>query len=156
MGERLYPKHPIVGVGAVVLWGDRILLVKRGKEPYKGYWAIPGGVQRVGETLEEAVLRELKEETGINGVVEGVIWIDEIIEYDRIGIKYHYIIIDMLVKPLNTNIKPGGDVADAKWFIIGNALELKTTDTMRKLLLFLKKHWLSRVLPYTKAVLIKK
>ena len=156
MEDRLYPKHPIIGVGAVVLWDNKILLVKRGNEPYRGYWAVPGGVQEVGETLEEAALRELKEEAGINGVVEGVIWIDEIIEHDRLGIKYHYIIIDMLVKPIDTNVKPGGDVIDAKWFTLDEALELKTTDTMRKFLLFLRKHGLSRVLPYTKAVAIKR
>lgn len=154
MEDRLYPKHPIVGVGAIVLWDNKILLVKRGNEPYKGFWAVPGGVQEVGETLEEAVLRELREEAGISGIVEGILWIDEIIERDRFGVKYHYIIIDVLVKPIGINVRPGSDVSDANWFTLDEALKLKTTDTMRKFLLFLKKHGLSRVLPYTKAVII--
>ena len=63
--SRKYPQNPIVGVGAVVLRGEKILLVKRGNEPFKGEWSIPGGKQKVSETVVEAVKREIYEETGI-------------------------------------------------------------------------------------------
>ena len=64
-GKREYPDHPVVGVGGVVISGDRALLIRRGTEPLKGEWSIPGGTLEVGETLAEGVARELREETGL-------------------------------------------------------------------------------------------
>jgi len=154
MVGRLYPRHPVVGVGVVVSYNNKILLIKRGNEPYCGYWSVPGGVQEAGETLEEAALRELREEAGIEGRVEGVVWVDEVIEYDGAGIKYHYIIIDVLVKPFNIEARAGGDAVDVGWFTVDEALKLKTTDTMRKLLLFLRENGFSKILPYTRAVIL--
>jgi len=116
---------------------------------------VPGGVQEVGETLEEAVLRELKEETGIDGIVEGILWVDELIEKDQKGIRYHYIIIDLLVEPLYIDVKPSSDVLDANWFTIDEAMKLKTTDTMRRFLAFIKEHGVSKMLPYIKATIIE-
>ncbi len=154
--SREYPIHPIIGVGAVVLDGNKILLVKRGNEPYKGYWAIPGGIQRVNESLKDAALRELEEETGIKGVVEAIFWVDEIIERDDRGIKYHYVIIDLLVRPLSKDIRPSSDVLDARWFDINEALKAKVTKTTYNLLLHLKKYGLSRTLPYLKATVVER
>ncbi|RLE94819.1 MAG: hypothetical protein DRN04_01875 [Thermoprotei archaeon] len=79
VSTRLYPKFAIAAVGAVVLKNGRILLIKRGKEPGKGLWSIPGGAVQAGERLEEAVLRELYEETGLTGKVGELIHIEEAI-----------------------------------------------------------------------------
>ncbi|MCD6488250.1 MAG: NUDIX hydrolase [Desulfurococcales archaeon] len=152
---RIYPVTPIIGVGAVVLWDNKILLVKRGNEPYRGYWTIPGGVQRVNETLGEAALRELKEETGIDGVVKGVAWINELIQYEGNRIKYHYIIIDLYIEPLSYNVRPGSDVLDAGWFSLDTDWStLRMSDAMKKLLAHLKKYGVKHVLPYNKPIII--
>ena len=140
MDNRVYPDKPLVGVGALVLHGDKVLLVKRANEPCSGYWSIPGGLVEVGETLEEAVLRELWEETGVRGFVEGVIWVDEVIIRDDSRVKYHYILIDFLVKPETLETKPSTDVKEAKWYRIEEALEkLRLTKTTKKLLETIKK-----------------
>ncbi len=149
--SRIYPSRPIIGVGAVVIHDGKILLVERAREPYKGYWTVPGGVQRVGETLEEAVLRELEEETGITGRVKGTIWVDEVIEYENGRVKYHYVIIDMLVEPCSLEVRASSDASRAEWFSLDEAMNLKLTDTMRAMLEFIKKSKMEViVLPYYK------
>ena len=146
--SRTYPDRPVVGVGAVVIHEGRILLVERAREPYKGYWTVPGGVQRIGETLEEAVLRELEEETGITGRVKGTIWVDEVIEYEDNRVKYHYVIIDMLVEPYTLEVRASSDASKAGWFRLEEAKNLRLTDTMRALLEFLLENYTRIVLPY--------
>ena len=97
--NREYPKNPILGVGAVVLRGDMILLVKRGKEPYKGQWSIPGGKQKISETVFEAVKRELYEETGIKvKKLEFLDFVDIILQDDQGKIIFHYTILDFKAK----------------------------------------------------------
>ena len=133
--SREYPKYAIVGVGAIVLDEDRILLVKRGSEPGKGLWSIPGGVVEAGESLRSAVLRELKEETGIEGTVEGLYDIFEVVIPDSEGrVQYHYVILDFLVKPLSRSITPGSDVDEARWIRLDEALSMNLTKTTRKLI----------------------
>src|ERR1700733_11014875 len=97
MGNRQYPDRPILGVGALILRGDSILLVERGKEPLKGYWSLPGGVVEVGETLEEAIRREVREETHLEIEIAQVLEIFERIMRDGEGLpEYHYVLIDYL------------------------------------------------------------
>lgn len=116
MVKRLYPEQPVVGVGAVILHEGKILLEKRGNNPARGQWTIIGGIVEVGESLEDAVRRETKEETGLD--VESMILIDVVdqVHLDREGkIEYHYVIIDYIVK-----VKPGepnasSDAEELKW-----------------------------------------
>lgn len=116
---RTYPSFPIPAVGAVVLRGDELLLVKRGSPPAIGRWSLPGGVIEVGESIEDAARRELREETGLEGDPIGVCWIVNNIVLD-VGrrVKYHYIILDVLFEPssLRGSLSPGGDALDVKWF----------------------------------------
>lgn len=111
--NRRYPNQPIVGVGAIVWKGDAVLLVRRAQEPAKGTWSLPGGVVEVGETLLEALCRELREETGIEVEVLGLSAFLERIFPDRAGrIEYHYILLDFLCLYKSGEPRPASDVSD--------------------------------------------
>lgn len=117
--KREYPDAPRVGVGALVVKDGRILLVRRGQEPLKGRWSIPGGLLELGEALEAGVVREVREETGL--VVEPV----ELIELlDRIHredtpegsrIRYHYVIADYLCRVTGGELCASSDAEEVRW-----------------------------------------
>ncbi len=114
--DRRYPKRPILGVGAVVFRRDGVLLVERGREPLKGYWSLPGGVLEVGETLERAVVREVKEETGLDVVPVSVVEVFERLILDQCGRpEYHYVLIDFLCRARAGKPAPADDVLRAEW-----------------------------------------
>ena len=136
--SRINPRDPLVGVGAVILNEDKILLVKRLYPPGKGRWSIPGGLVEVGEDLEHAVIRELKEETNLDGTPLGVISVAQYIEGSEGLIRYHYVIIDFLVKVNNfTNMKASTDAEEVKLFKLDDALKLPLTSTTKKLVSYL-------------------
>lgn len=135
-GRREYPSFPIVGVGAMVMWDDQLLLIKRLNEPSAGKWTIPGGMVELGEGLEDAVRREIGEECGIKISIQGLAGIVErVILDDQDRIQYHYIIVDYLARYLKGNLKAGSDVAEAKWAPLGT---LETFDLTPGLMEFLK------------------
>jgi 8-oxo-dGTP diphosphatase len=113
--KREYPDRPLVGVGGVVVHRNRVLIIRRGGEPLKGQWSIPGGLVELGEDLISGVKRELKEETGLS--VEPL----EVIEvFDRIvrkgkRVRYHYVIVDFACRLKGGRLKPASDVVDARW-----------------------------------------
>ncbi len=116
--KREFPDAPVVGVGAVVLDADRVLLVRRGRPPLQGEWSIPGGALELGETLADGLRRELLEETGL--VVEVLALIDVLdrIVPERTGksrIQYHYVLVDFLCKPVGGELRAGSDAAEACW-----------------------------------------
>jgi len=113
--KREYPDRPIVGVGGVVVQRQRALLIRRGFEPLKGQWSIPGGALELGEGLADGVRRELKEETGLE--VEPL---EVVAAFDRITregkrVKYHYVIVDYVCRLKGGRLKPASDVVDARW-----------------------------------------
>ena len=111
--KRHYPDQPIVGVGAVVFREDTVLLVRRGKEPAKGEWSLPGGAVEVGETLEEALRRELREETGIEVEILGLSAVLERLFPDAEGkISYHYVLLDFLCRYASGEPRPSSDVLE--------------------------------------------
>ena len=127
--NREYPDHPRVGVGAVVLHENRVLLVKRGRPPGVGKWSLPGGLVNLGETTREAVTREVREECGVAIRVADVAGMVERVIRDEAGrIRYHYVLVDYLAFPDGTWIEPGSDAADAQWIEIDRLAELDTTD----------------------------
>ena len=131
-----YPPYPQVGVGAVVLIDDKILLVRRINPPGAGKWSVPGGHLKLGEPIYEAARRELYEEAGVHGEPIGIINIDEYVEYDG-KVRFHYVLIDVLIRPdmPPARLKPGGDVSDASFFSLRESLELNLTRSTRSLIL---------------------
>ena len=114
--RRRYPDRPIVGVGAVVLDGDRVLLVKRAHEPLKGEWSLPGGAVDVGETLEEAIGREVREETCLDVEVGPIIDVLDRIRCDGDGrVRFHYVLVDFLCRPLGGTLQCASDAEEAAW-----------------------------------------
>jgi 8-oxo-dGTP diphosphatase len=115
--KREYPESPLVGVGAVIVEESRVLLIRRGTPPLLGEWSLPGGVLECGETLREAVVREASEETGLmveSGEMLGVY--ERVIRDEPGRVRYHYVLIDFLCRPVSGNLKAGSDAADVRWF----------------------------------------
>jgi len=115
--KREYPDAPMVGVGAIIVENSRVLLVKRGHAPLVGEWSIPGGLLEVGETLREAVLREVLEETGLTlevGELLGVF--DRVLRDADERTIYHYVLIDFLCRRTVGEPRAAGDADEARWF----------------------------------------
>ena len=111
-----YPDRPVVGVGAVVLDDNRVLLVKRGHAPIKGHWSLPGGSVETGETLEQAVAREVLEETGIEIEVGPIVEVLDRISRDQDGrVEHHFVLIDFVARPTGGVLRSATDAEDAVW-----------------------------------------
>lgn len=118
--RREYPDAPIAGVGAVILrdapGGQSVLLIRRAQEPLKGQWSLPGGAVELGETLEDAICREVLEETGL--IVEPI---DTVHAFDRITrdkegrVRYHYVLIDFLCRVTGGSLACATDALEARW-----------------------------------------
>jgi 8-oxo-dGTP diphosphatase len=124
--SRKYPKQPLVGVGGVVIHRNRVLLIKRGTEPLKDRWSIPGGMLELGEALAEGVRRELREETGLDvEPLEVIAVFDRILrDTSRRGawslqgrgrVRYHFVIVDYVCRLKGGKLAPASDVLDARW-----------------------------------------
>lgn len=126
---REYPEAPRVGVGAVILNGDRVLLVKRGAPPARGKWSIPGGLLHLGETVEAAVVREVEEECGILVRLDGVAGVVDRIIFDADKrIRYHYVLIDYLAEPQSGEARAGSDAAEVRWVPVDELDRYETTE----------------------------
>ncbi len=129
--RREYPDRPIASVGAIILREDNVLLVKRGVEPSAGLWSIPGGAIELGETAQDALVREVKEETGLEVEPEEVVEVFNTILEERGRVQYHYVIIDYLCRYVSGEIAPASDVEDARWVSITDLDRYQMTSTAR-------------------------
>ncbi len=113
---RQYPSRPMVGVGATVLRGDQVLIVQRGRQPAYGLWSLPGGLVELGESLHEAIRREIREEASLETEVMDVVAVlDRVIPDVHGQVEYHYILIDFLCRCEMGEPLPGSDVLDCRF-----------------------------------------
>jgi 8-oxo-dGTP diphosphatase len=125
--------HPEVCVGAIALAEDQLLMIRRGHGPAGGRWSIPGGRVEMGETLAEAVVRELAEETGLEALCDAFVgWVE------RIGDGYHFLILDFAVTVISTDPpKAGDDAAEAAWISLEHVASMPLVDGLA---VFLHEH----------------
>jgi ADP-ribose pyrophosphatase YjhB (NUDIX family) len=123
---REYPEHPVVGVGAVVVRDGKALIVKRAHEPRKGEWSLPGGLLELGESLQDAVRREIKEETSLDIEVGPLIeTFDRVHRDDHGKIRYHFVIVDYVCWPNGGEAVPGSDAEGVAWVSAGEIDDYK-------------------------------
>lgn len=107
---------PQLGVGAIVIWQGCLLLVRRGRPPGEGLWAIPGGRVVAGEPMRRAAEREILEETGVRIEAGELAWQFEYIERDEDGsVRYHYVVLDFLARYIEGEAVAGDDADDVAW-----------------------------------------
>jgi 8-oxo-dGTP diphosphatase len=120
---------PVVAVGAIVWDGDRVLVVRRGTPPSEGSWTVPGGKLELGERLEAAVVREVREETGLDvtcGALAAVV--------ERSGEGWHYVILDYHATLRGGTLRPGDDVTDARWVTLDELRAMPHTEGLLEIL----------------------
>jgi 8-oxo-dGTP diphosphatase len=127
--QREFPEVPLIGVGAIIIEGERVVLVKRAHPPLQAQWSIPGGLLEVGELVREAAVREAQEETGLiveAGELLGV--------YDRVlrdadkRVQYHYVLIDFLCRRVGGDLAAASDAAEVRWFTREDLPDLKLAE----------------------------
>jgi 8-oxo-dGTP diphosphatase len=139
---REYPDRPVVGIGGVIIEDGQTLLIRRGSEPLRGHWSIPGGTLEIGESLQAGVARELLEETGLQVRVLDVIEV-----FDRIfpaeledsggrsrGPKFHYVIVDYLCERISGDPRAGSDVTDVAFAREDELEKFHLTETVTRVL----------------------
>ena len=136
---REYPSLPVLAVAAIIVDNGEILLVKRANEPARGKWSPPGGVVELGESLVDAVRREVREECGLEIEVDGLLDVVEVIRRDSKGrIRFHYVILDYLAHPTGGELRPGEDASEVRWIPLRELGNYEITHSLRELV---EKHW---------------
>lgn len=132
---RAYPDRPIIGVSVAVRHDGGVLLIKRGRPPYAGVWAFPGGRLEVGERLAEAARREVREEADIEVEIEAQIDTAEIIRRDETGrVEGHYVLAVFAGRYVSGTIRAGDDAAEARWVMPGDLGSLILTEDTARIL----------------------
>ncbi len=133
--DRRFPTRPVLGVGALIFEAGRVLLVERGKPPLEGCWSLPGGVVETGERLEDAVHREVFEETGLRVGVEKIATVFERIMPDSTGAcEYHYVLIDFYCAIEGGALRAGDDSRSVEWFDVDSLCGILMTEGTREVI----------------------
>jgi 8-oxo-dGTP diphosphatase len=133
--RREYPTRPLVGAGAVVRKGSRVLLLKRRFPPNEGIWALPGGLVELAESPAEAAVREVEEETGFRVRLDRLLDVASDVHLDGQGkVKYHYILIDYLATPVGGSLTPNSESLDCRWFKRSELAGLEMGESTRRVL----------------------
>jgi len=131
-----YPNRPVVAVGAVVFHEKHVLLVQRRRPPSENLWAIPGGKVELGETLQQAVEREVLEETGLTVRAGNPVHVFELVDRDKKDrIRFHYVIVDLEADFISGDLTPDDDALDARWVTAEEFRQLHVTPPTRDLLI---------------------
>jgi 8-oxo-dGTP diphosphatase len=126
---RSYPPRPVIGVGAVILDGDRVLLIKRAHEPLKGQWSLPGGGVELGETLERAIAREVREETGLEVDVGPIVDVIDRIVNDADGrVEHHFVLVDFVCHQSGGVLCSASDADAAEWVPLDRLAQYELAD----------------------------
>jgi 8-oxo-dGTP diphosphatase len=130
--QREFPEMPLIGVGAIIIEGDRVVLVKRAHPPLQAQWSIPGGVLEIGELVREACTREAREETGLTvEPIELLGVYDRVLRNPEQRVQYHYVLIDFLCRRVAGDLSAASDAAAVRWFTPKELPEMKLAeDTM--------------------------
>lgn len=132
---REYPAAPLLGVGAIVVDGPRVLLVERGRPPAVGKWSVPGGLVDVGEPVEAAVRREVVEECGLTVQLHGLVgFVDRIIRDAAGRVQYHYVLLDFLATPESGTARAGSDARALRWSTVEELKSLETTEGLEAMI----------------------
>jgi mutator protein MutT len=120
--KREYPDRPLVGVGAIIIDHGRVLLVKRGHAPLAGEWSIPGGVLELGETLRQAAVREVREETCLTVETADLLGVyDRVLRDPAQRTLYHYVLVDFLCRRVAGEAQAAGDAEQVRWCTLAEA-----------------------------------
>lgn len=147
--NRCFPSQPLVGIGVVVFLNEQVLLVRRGNPPRQGEWSLPGGLQHLGETVAQAACREVREETGIDICVLGVVDVVDLIEYDDASttVRYHYTLVEVVAAWRHGKVVAGHDAAEAAWFDPGQLASMKMWSETIRIIHLAHKAWIDAGCP---------
>jgi 8-oxo-dGTP diphosphatase len=133
--SRRYPARPLLGVGALIFDRQRVLLVERGRPPLAGEWSLPGGLVETGERLEDAIVREVWEETGLRVEAASIATVFERVMLDDAeDCEYHYVLIDFYCTLLGGDLRPGDDSRHVAWFEMDSLAKLSLTAGTREVI----------------------
>ncbi len=133
--NRRFPPRPVLGVGALIFNRDQVLLVERGKPPLQGCWSLPGGCVETGERLEDAVIREVFEETGLRVTADSIATVFERIMPGASGVcEYHYVLVDFYCTIQGGELRPGDDSKSVQWFDIDALAGVRMTEGTREVI----------------------
>ena len=133
--KRDYPDRPLLGVGAVIVRHEQFLIVRRANPPLQGQWSIPGGLVETGETTREAVVREIREETGLTiEPIELIEVFERILRDTNSRVQYHYVVIDYLCRIVSGESRPGSDVSEIRWIAFHDLLIQEITPETRNVI----------------------
>ena len=136
--SREYPNRPLVGTGALILKGGGLLLVKRGAQPGFGKWSVPGGLVELGESVEDAMVREVKEEVGFDVEVVKLTDVVDTITLDNNGrVQYHFVVVNFLARIIGGELRTATDILEARWVPVEEVEKRNLTSSFRA---FFEKH----------------
>ena len=136
--SREYPARPLVGTGALILKDGGLLLVKRGAQPGFGKWSVPGGLVELGESVEDAMMREVKEEVGFDVEVVKLTDVVDTITLDSNGrVQYHFVVVNYLARIVGGELKTATDILEARWVPVSEVEKYSLTGSFRA---FFEKH----------------
>ena len=131
--KREYPLQPIIGVGAVIICNSKILLVRRGSDPGKNKWSIPGGLVELGEKIHTTVIREVKEECNLDVEIHDLIdVVDNLVADEKGRWRYHFVILDFFVRFKEGSAHAGSDALDVRWVSLDSVENYDLTRTFRE------------------------